>query len=65
MLANYHGIPQNLIYAIVAANATRKDFITYLIIQQKPVFVGIYRLIMKSGSDNYPFFECSRDFGAS
>jgi UDPglucose 6-dehydrogenase len=53
MLANYKEVPQNLIHAIVAANATRKDFIADQIVQRKPSVVGIYRLVMKAGSDNY------------
>jgi len=51
--ANYNDVPNNLIQAIVEANATRKDFIADLIIQKNPKVVGIYRLIMKAGSDNF------------
>ena len=53
LLANYKDIPQNLIQAIVTANATRKEFITDEILRKKPEVVGIYRLTMKSGSDNF------------
>ena len=53
LLANYSEVPQNLIYAIVEANTTRKDFIADEIIKRKPKVVGIYRLIMKAGSDNF------------
>ncbi len=53
LLANYRDVPQNLIHAIVESNATRKDFIADDIIRQKPRVVGVYRLIMKSGSDNF------------
>lgn len=53
LLANYHQVPQNLINAIVDANRTRKDFIADDIIRRNPRVVGIYRLIMKSGSDNF------------
>ena len=53
LLANYCDVPQNLIYAIVEANSTRKDFIANEIIRRKPKVVGIYRLIMKSNSDNF------------
>jgi len=53
LLANYRDVPQNLIHAIVEANATRKDFIAEEIIRRKPKVVGIYRLIMKAGSDNF------------
>jgi len=53
MLANYQDVPNNLIEAIVHANTTRKDFIADLIIKQNPQVVGIYRLIMKSGSANF------------
>ncbi|MEI8596255.1 nucleotide sugar dehydrogenase [Photobacterium sp. Hal280] len=53
LLANYEKVPNNLIRAIVDANATRKDFIAESILRQKPKVVGIYRLIMKSGSDNF------------
>jgi UDPglucose 6-dehydrogenase len=51
--ANYQDVPSNLIHAIVDANRTRKDFIADSIIQQSPKVVGVYRLIMKSGSDNF------------
>ena len=53
LLANYSKVPQNLIHAIVDANTTRKDFIANSIIALNPKIVGIYRLIMKSGSDNF------------
>ena len=53
LLANYREVPQNLIQAIVEANFTRKDFIADEIIRLKPKTVGVYRLIMKAGSDNY------------
>lgn len=53
LLANYHDIPQNLIHAIVESNATRMDFITDDIIKRNPKIVGVFRLIMKSGSDNF------------
>lgn len=53
LLANYRDIPQNLIHAIVEANTTRKDFIAEEIIRRKPKVVGVYRLIMKAGSDNF------------
>lgn len=53
LLANYNQVPQNLINAIVDANTTRKDFIAKCIIKQNPKTVGIYRLIMKAGSDNF------------
>jgi UDPglucose 6-dehydrogenase len=53
LLANYREVPQNLIYAIVESNTTRKDFIADEIIRRKPKVVGIYRLIMKAGSDNF------------
>ena len=53
LLANYQDVPQNLISAIVAANRTRKDHIADMIIERKPKVVGIYRLTMKSGSDNF------------
>lgn len=51
--ANYQDVPSNLIHAIVESNSTRKDYIADLVIKQKPKIVGIYRLIMKSGSDNF------------
>jgi UDPglucose 6-dehydrogenase len=53
LLANYRDVPQNLIHAIVEANTTRKDFIADEIIRRKPKVVGVYRLIMKAGSDNF------------
>jgi UDPglucose 6-dehydrogenase len=53
LLANYKNVPQNLIQAIVNSNSTRKDFIAESILALKPRVVGIYRLIMKSGSDNF------------
>lgn len=53
LLANYHDIPQNLIHAIVESNSTRMDFITDDIIKRNPKVVGVFRLIMKSGSDNF------------
>ncbi len=53
LLANYNDVPQNIISAIVAANSTRKDFIADQIIAKAPKIVGIYRLTMKSGSDNF------------
>lgn len=53
LLANYREVPQNLIHAIVDSNSTRKRFISNEIIKRKPKVVGIYRLIMKSGSDNF------------
>lgn len=51
--ANYSDVPQNLISAIVEANTTRKDFIAEDVLRRNPTTVGIYRLIMKSGSDNF------------
>jgi len=51
--ANYQNVPSNIIQAIVEANTTRKDFIASLILSKNPKVVGIYRLIMKSGSDNF------------
>lgn len=53
LLANYQSVPNNIISAIVEANRTRKDFIADAILARKPKVVGIYRLIMKSGSDNF------------
>lgn len=53
LLANYQSVPNNIISAIVDANRTRKDFIADAILSRKPKVVGIYRLIMKSGSDNF------------
>lgn len=53
LLANYRDVPQNLIHAIVESNTTRKDFIADSIIRRNPKIVGIHRLIMKSGSDNF------------
>jgi UDPglucose 6-dehydrogenase len=51
--ANYSEVPQNLIQAIVDANTTRKDFVAESIVAKNPNVVGVYRLIMKSGSDNF------------
>lgn len=53
LLANYSNVPQNLINAIVASNRTRKDFIAEEVIKRNPSIVGIYRLVMKAGSDNF------------
>ncbi len=53
LLANYSQVPQNLIGAIVTSNTTRKDFVADSILARKPKVVGIYRLIMKAGSDNF------------
>tara|TARA_R110000787_G_scaffold70764_11_gene157494 strand:- start:403 stop:1569 length:1167 start_codon:yes stop_codon:yes gene_type:complete len=53
LLANYNDVPNNIIRAIVDANTTRKDFIADSIISRKPKVVGVYRLIMKTGSDNF------------
>ncbi|WP_201602937.1 nucleotide sugar dehydrogenase [Psychrobacter submarinus] len=53
LLANYDEVPSNLIKAIVDSNRTRKDFIADKIIQRNPKIVGVYRLVMKSGSDNF------------
>ena len=53
LLANYRNVPQNLMNAIVEANSTRKDFIADSILKLKPRVVGIHRLIMKAGSDNF------------
>ncbi|WP_111640759.1 nucleotide sugar dehydrogenase [Marinimicrobium alkaliphilum] len=53
LLANYDDVPNNLIQAVVDANSTRKDFIANSVIKRQPKTVGIYRLIMKTGSDNF------------
>lgn len=53
LLANYSDVPQNLINAIVDANTTRKDFVARDILRRNPKVVGIYRLVMKAGSDNF------------
>lgn len=53
LLANYADVPNNLIRAIVEANSTRKDYITQQILRRKPEVVGVYRLTMKAGSDNF------------
>jgi UDPglucose 6-dehydrogenase len=53
LLANYSEVPQNLINAIVEANTTRKDFVAFDILDRKPRVVGIHRLLMKAGSDNF------------
>lgn len=53
LLANYQDVPSNLIQAIVESNSTRKDFIAQTIIKKNPKIVGVYRLVMKAGSDNF------------
>jgi UDPglucose 6-dehydrogenase len=53
MLANYADVPQNLMRAIVDANSTSKDFVAFDIMKRAPKVVGIYRLVMEAGSDNY------------
>lgn len=53
LLANFANVPQNIIQAIVQANSTRKDFIAETVIARNPKVVGIYRLVMKQGSDNF------------
>ena len=53
LLANYRDVPQNLIHAIVESNTTRKDFIAESILRRHPQVVGVYRLVMKAGSDNF------------
>ena len=53
LLANYKDVPSNMIEAIVSANSTRKDFIADSIVSKNPNIVGIYRLTMKTGSDNF------------
>ena len=53
LLANYSKVPQNLIGAIIDSNSTRKDFLADCIISRQPKVVGVYRLVMKNGSDNY------------
>ena len=53
LLANYDSVPQNIIRAIVDANSTRKDFLADVIIEKQPKTVGVYRLVMKAGSDNF------------
>lgn len=53
LLANYEDVPQNLMRAIVEANATRKDFVANDVLRRQPRVVGIYRLVMKAGSDNF------------
>ena len=53
LLANYDAVPQNMIHAVVEANRTRKDFIAEEILRRQPEVVGIYRLVMKAGSDNF------------
>ncbi|MBE1877113.1 nucleotide sugar dehydrogenase [Myceligenerans pegani] len=53
LLANYSEVPQNLIQAVVDANTTRKDFVAADILRRDPQIVGVYRLVMKSGSDNF------------
>ncbi|TDA95455.1 nucleotide sugar dehydrogenase [Halomonas marinisediminis] len=53
LLANYENVPSNMIQAVVDANRTRKDFIAEQVLARRPSVVGVYRLIMKSGSDNF------------
>lgn len=53
LLANYDQVPQNLIAAIVESNRTRKDFVADAVLERNPRVVGIYRLVMKAGSDNF------------
>ena len=53
LLANYDNVPSTLIRAIVEANGTRKDFIAQSVLEKQPRVVGIYRLVMKAGSDNF------------
>ncbi|WP_236184584.1 nucleotide sugar dehydrogenase [Pseudomonas juntendi] len=53
LLANYRDVPQNLINAIVDSNTTRKDFVAESILKRQPKLVGVYRLVMKAGSDNF------------
>lgn len=53
LLANYHSVPNNIISAIVDSNITRKEFIAQAILSRKPSVVGVYRLVMKSDSDNF------------
>lgn len=53
LLANYSKVPQNLIHAIVESNRTRKDFVADQVVSRNPKVVGIYRLVMKAGSDNF------------
>ena len=53
LLANYKAVPQNIIRAIVDANSTRKDFLADVISKQQPKTIGVYRLVMKAGSDNF------------
>jgi UDPglucose 6-dehydrogenase len=53
LLANYNDVPQNLIQAVISSNSTRKDLIADQIINKNPKVVGVYRLVMKEGSDNY------------
>jgi len=52
-LANFKNVPNNMVRAIVDANTTRKDFIADAIIKRNPKVVGVYRLVMKAGSDNF------------
>ena len=53
LLANYNDVPQNIMHAIVESNTTRKDFCAFDILKRKPTVVGIHRLVMKAGSDNF------------
>ena len=53
LLANYNDVPQNMMHAIVESNATRKNFCAFDILKRKPSVVGIHRMVMKAGSDNF------------
>lgn len=60
LLANYESVPQNIIRAIVYANFTRKDYLANAIIKGQPKTVGVYRLVMKAGSDNFRLSSIQR-----